>query len=159
MQEIDNNQETILTPEHDLQSAPETGGKEPEKATDTGSAANDAADAATEAPRDDAPAAEDDKHVSQRHQAKASELRPRRWVAAVGVIGVLCAIAAWVTFFYNDTAAVTTASIGLVCSIIGCFRGRGCFRDICITMLVATSVLLLVYTIFYIGMDYVMSLM
>lgn len=73
------------------------------------------------------------------------------------VVGLLCAVGAWVLFYPEPETAVATGSAGVLASVCGIFSGRGCLRSVAITGLVACAVLVLVYVAFYWGLAWGMS--
>lgn len=92
-----------------------------------------------------------------RQENKSDE--PRRHVAfrICAVAGLLCAIAAWLLFYYEPEAAVATGGVGICASVAGLWSGRGCLRSLSVTGLVAAGVLVLVYAAFYWGLEWGVS--
>lgn len=84
---------------------------------------------------------------------------PRRssiWFAAA-VAGLLLTVAAWCALMFYPVASFWCGLAGIVLSAAGLRVGRCCWRDIAITSIVASAVLVLVHIIFTWGLEYTVN--
>lgn len=89
----------------------------------------------------------------------AQPRRKPRWAAWVVALALLCAIIAWMALLFSDTVSVGFAVASLGLSIAGvCGLKRSFMRDVSITCLIASAILLLVYAIFFFGIRYAISM-
>lgn len=89
-----------------------------------------------------------------------AEKKPRASAAAIwmSVISFFLAVGAWIEMVFNEYACGALAIAGLVAAIVGCCLCRRCiWRDISITSIVATGVLLLVFAIFFFGIRFALN--
>lgn len=85
-------------------------------------------------------------------EVKADEPRHHVFFRISAVVGLLCAVAGWLLFYYEPESAVSVGCAGALASVCGIFSGRGCLRSVAVTGLVASAVLVLVYVGFYWGL-------
>lgn len=98
----------------------------------------------------------DDAATVADESAQTQPKHRKLWVTAA-VAGALLTVLAWLFLMFLPMGSVWCAVVALVLSIAGIWVGRGCVRDIAITSVVASGVLLLVHIIFTWGLDYVVS--
>lgn len=92
----------------------------------------------------------------------AVEPQPKRKISAaaiwLSVVSFIFAVLAWVEMIFNEYASGSLAIAGLVVAIVGCCLCRRCiWRDISITSIIATGMLLLVFAIFFFGIRYAIN--
>lgn len=79
------------------------------------------------------------------------------WWPTAGLIGTVLTVVAWCLLMFYPWMSLWGAVAALVLSVAGLMTGRGCLRDVIITSVVASAVLVLVHVIFTWGLDYVVS--
>lgn len=87
---------------------------------------------------------------------RTSPAGSRRWLVAI-LAGVALTVAAWLALMFYPVASLWCAVAALALSVAGLRIGRGCLRDIGITSIVASGVLVLVHIIFTWGLDYTVN--
>lgn len=102
----------------------------------------------TENIKDDAATVADEAAQQPRHRSL--------WVTAA-VVGTILTVVAWLCLMFWPVVSVWCGVAALVLSVAGINVGRGCVRDIAITSVVASGVLVLVHIIFTWGLDYAVS--
>ncbi len=80
--------------------------------------------------------------------------KPRILGNTVATLSLIVCIGAWIAMVYNEGASAALAIAALVMAIVGCFMTRrGLWRDVAITAIIASCVLLLVFAAFSYGLD------
>lgn len=79
------------------------------------------------------------------------------WLLVAAVIGAVLTVMAWMALMYYPTASMWCAACGLVLSVAALWMGRSCWRDIAITSVVASGVLILVHVVFVWALDYALA--
>lgn len=79
------------------------------------------------------------------------------WWPTAGMIGTVLTVVAWCMLMFYPLVSLWGALAALVLSVAGLRTGRGCLRDIIITSVVASAVLVVVHVIFTWGLDYVVN--
>ncbi len=88
--------------------------------------------------------------------APESARRSPLWLVAA-VAGLLLTVAAWCALMFYPVASFWCGLAGIVLSVAGLRVGRCCWRDIAITSIVASVVLVLVHIIFTWGLEYTVN--
>ncbi|MCC8118019.1 MAG: hypothetical protein LIP09_04615 [Bacteroidales bacterium] len=88
--------------------------------------------------------------------------KPNRKVTPAAIwlslVSFVLAVLAWVEMIFNEYASGSLAIAGLVVAIVGCCLCRRCiWRDISITSIIATGMLLIVFAIFFFGIRYAIN--
>lgn len=94
--------------------------------------------------------------------AEAVAVQPKQKTRAAAIwlslVGFLLAILAWIEMVFNEYASGSLAIAGLAVAIVACCLCRRCiWRDISITTMVATGMLLLVFAIFFFGLRFAIN--
>lgn len=94
--------------------------------------------------------------------AMAVAEKPNRKVTPAAIwlslVSFVLAVLAWVEMIFNEYASGSLAIAGLVVAIVGCCLCRRCiWRDISITSIIATGMLLIVFAIFFFGIRYAIN--
>ena len=80
--------------------------------------------------------------------------RPSGWWAAGVALAFLLTAAAWMSMVVSENAGLWCAMAGAVMSVVCiCRLRRGLMRDVAITCLIASGVLLVVFALFYFGIN------
>lgn len=90
-------------------------------------------------------------------EATQPQPRHRSLCVTAAVVGTILTVVAWVCLMFWPVVSVWCGVAALVLSAAGIKAGRGCVRDIAITSVVASAVLVLVHIIFTWGLDYAVS--
>lgn len=89
--------------------------------------------------------------------AKKIKRHSKWWSVGVSLAFVLT-VAAWVSMVVSEQVSLWCAIGGAVASIVSLTQlGRGLLRDVAITCLIASAVLLVVFGIFYFGIHILLS--
>lgn len=93
-------------------------------------------------------------------QPEDETVRPspkRIWAVAAVILGCVAAIAGWGALMFLPGLSLAAAAAGVALCIAGLWSGRGCLRDLDITALIASAVLLFVHLIFIFALDYALD--
>lgn len=77
------------------------------------------------------------------HQSSKGGFKACAW------IGAICAAAAWLALIFNGSVSFFLALAGVIISSFGARSPKGLVRDMAITAIVASAVLILVFAIFF----------
>lgn len=80
---------------------------------------------------------------------------PLLLVAAV--VGVILTVVAWIVLMYHPAVSLGCAIGAVALSVAALWIDRGCWRNIAITSIVASGVLILVHVIFTWALDYALA--
>lgn len=75
------------------------------------------------------------------------------------ILGIVASLAAWGAMLYFQSLSFWLSVAGVLLSAAGLWIGRCCWRDIAVTSLIASGVLLIVHLIFKFAVDYALSSM
>lgn len=80
--------------------------------------------------------------------------KPRRWANLIASVALILCIVAWIAMAYDEYTSIGLGIAAMCMAIVGCFTTRrSIWRDIAITAIIASGVLLLVFAMFTFGLD------
>lgn len=79
------------------------------------------------------------------------------WLLVAAVVGMIFTIVAWIVLMFHPAVSLGCAIAGVALSVASLWMGPGCWRNIAITSVVASGVLILVHVVFTWVLDYALA--
>lgn len=76
---------------------------------------------------------------------------------AAAAVGMILTVVAWIVLMFYPGVSLGCAIGGVALSVAALWIGRSCWRDIAITSIVASGVLILVHVVFTWALDYALA--
>lgn len=101
----------------------------------------------------------DSQDIKDQAPVQADEPARRRspLLLVAAIVGMLLTLVAWMALMFYPSVSLGCAIGSLCLSVAALWMGRCCWRDVAITSIVASGVLILVHVVFTWGLDYALA--